>query len=863
MLDPWFPTWASYFLVHVLFKTPEFVGMQWVCGLGGRLYNLEGFVENRPKRWYHCAATPLAAENEWPGDPIADDGAMHRSITRGSHNSHASVSASTRSWVYSNQINPPPPPPPVEGTSSSGHVLTPFHGPRPLPDPHYQVPRRPVHYEPAVQDEEEEEYMDIDPNANAAGVRFGYQNEGPSKGRAFLTPIEPSTVGSMPGSSARGGRTFVGGFFRGLKKLPKAVFGYGGSGGKRKLVRRGTFGTEATSPTATGMTTGNTLPRYLSNPSIGPSNPQFAHRLSIAVANGSLPPDASPAAFQSPPALVHPGFPSLLVTPPSEGIPEEDPDDFYDDEPTTDRPQQYVDPHERTTVMVYSNESEAPTIRQHSQPPTVTHLSRAPTVTQHSQTHTRHHSQGSSNTHNPHPPVIPNSGPRVSYASHMPTRANVQAQAGPTPMPTMVQIPMVSPQRIPMMPRQTPLVESPQDVLSPAPTSRYTMTTVGSYYDPSFASHLSPVEKFFKGLYHLPWIARERVTVDYRPSDSTRARKKVKLGVKKPMASWYKAVLSRSRRGSRDLDLLSGSNTATTSRTTSLGNSLLSPLASPISRRSGRSSNNNHNTNNVRHQAHNTTPHQGQRSKTRHRRRINSSSTAAEAPPHHTASPLIPTAYPYQYPAYPPYTYPYAPYPAPVPVPVAHASPPRGPRTHHRTAKYPHGYTPYQPMPHPGPVAQAPPPPMYFIAPSPPQSHDGGQVPMQMGQPQMQQMHQGAVQMSPVLMHYVPVVQGLRTIIEYPSSACAPFKYGYPQQVSMGKYSSKGYDMFGIISKFERKRHNEEINHLTHIVPQQFSNGDSAFGCTRAAQVRKAWFATACEMRPTGIAPLRVTGKGP
>jgi len=51
----------------------------------------------------------------------------------------------------------------------------------------------------------------------------------------------------------------------------------------------------------TGMTTGNTLPRYLSNPSIGPSNPQFAHRLSIAVANGGLPPDASPSAFQTRP----------------------------------------------------------------------------------------------------------------------------------------------------------------------------------------------------------------------------------------------------------------------------------------------------------------------------------------------------------------------------------------------------------------------------------------------------------------------------------------------------------------------------------------------------------------------------------
>ncbi|KAF8803471.1 hypothetical protein BYT27DRAFT_6739153 [Phlegmacium glaucopus] len=659
-------------------------------------------------------------------DPMSfrqGDTSAERSMTRGSHNSHASASASTRSWIYSNQMNPPPPP--VERSSSYG--LTSFHGPRPLPEP-LPVRRRPVRCPaPAVEEEEREEDMHVGPSS--LGMQYSQQTTVLDKGKDDC--LSPTSMGNGQDKSGRGGRSLIGGLMSGLMRIPTALrIGGGGQKSKKRTVRRqGTFGTDGTSTTATGITTGNTLPRYLSNPSIGPSNPQFAHRLSIAVANGSLPPDASPSAFQSrtepprpdpspshsfqpnpkpsPPTLLNhaferhseprPNFPTLIrVTPPSaEAITEEHFTHVYD-EPPADHPQ--FESHApsnantndaRATVMVYNSDD--------------SHL----TIT---------------------PPVQTAPVPRVSYASQPTPRASGQIQnEPPPPVPTM---PFAMPPMSP--PRGASSVETPRDILSPQQTSRYTMTTtMASHYDPSFASHLTPVERFFKGLYNLPWVARERVTIDYRPGDSNRAKIKVKGGVKRPMASWYRAVVSRSRRGSRDLDLLSN-GTGSGSGSTSLGNSI-TPLASPTSRRSERSSNHN------RYQS----PPQNHRQRKRRRR-------ATDPPNQRSLSPLVPGVYPYQYPPYP-YTYPYGAYPpVSIPLPVNQTAPPRGSRNRHRAPKYSHGYAPYQPMPPPPPPV---PQPMYFIAPSPPANTDGGQGMHMMGQ---QAMPQGPMQMSPVIMQYVP-----------------------------------------------------------------------------------------------------------
>ena len=638
------------------------------------------------------------------GDISTDVNEMRRSMTRGSHNSHASASASTRSWVASNQMNPPPLP--VERSSSIG--LTPFHGPRPMPDSQ-SVRRTPVRNPPpAIEDDEEGDDLPVGPSSLAMqdGQQPGVLSEDGDNNLSLTSMGNPR--------SKPGGRSFIGGFMSGLRRLPSVLRIGGGQKSKRRLARQRTFGTEGSSSPATGITTGNTLPRYLSNPSIGPSNPQFAHRLSIAVANGALPPDASPSSFHirphphplqqngnsSPPPLLNhsferhpepsrPKFPTIIrVTPPSanEAIIEEQISDLYDEPPehhpqfereshTPSRPNTNVN-DTRATVMVYNNSNDS-----HESHPTIT------------------------------PPAQPVHVPRVSYAYQPSPRTSNRIRDEPPPLPT-TGMSIASPPMSP--PRGVSSVEGPKDFSSP-PTSRYTMTTMASHYDPSFASHLTPVEKFFKGLYNLPWVARERVTVDYRPGDSNRAKIKVRGGVKKPMASWYRAVVSRSRRGSRDLDLLSN-GTGSVSASTSLGNSL-----TPTSRRSGRSSNNNRYQTSHRHR------------KKRHR------GTTLTDPPQRNVSPLLPGVYPYPTLPYP-YTYPYGSYPhAPMHVPVSHTAPPRG----RHVPKYPYGYAPYQPMPQPQPSA-----PVYFIAPSPPPNSGQGNITGQ------QAMPQGPVEIPPVMMGY-------------------------------------------------------------------------------------------------------------
>jgi hypothetical protein len=682
----------------------------------------------------------------YTGDPTEENG-VHPSATHGSHHSHsqshASVNASTRSWVYSNQMNPPPPPP-VESVVSPGQ--TPFHGPRPLPGPHlhqYQLLQRPVQYDDVVEEEEEEgDYMDPNAPMLSGGVHFGYQREAggvPARyavaGPSSLTSAQSSPVPAP--QVPRRNRSFVGGFFKGLKRIPRM---FRGGGEKKRLVRQGTFGTEGTGTT---LTTGNTLPRYLSNPSIGPTNPQFAHRLSQAVANGSLPPDVTSAAFQIRPPLVSPQQPVVTVTPPSDGGPEEEQQaEFFEGPPPSNEfagaveglEHHAVDPRERTTVMVYAE---------------------APTATQ-----TRHISSAPISVHQ-----SPRTGPRVSYPAELPTRASVQAQAEsfypPAPVAGPSTTPLASPPRHlrrqpvpPVIPAAQP---APKSTLSPPPTSAYsTMTTSTSCYDPSISSDLGPIEKFFKSLYNLPWISQGRVTIDYRPSDSPRAKGKLK-SLTRPMSSWYHSIMSRSRRNS--IDLLSSR-----SGTTSMGTSnILSSLTSPISRRPARSPN--------RHQHRSSKP---RRHRSRRHHRATSGSTAGDpsaAATQRSASPIVPTVYPYTVPPYPPYTYPYIPYhPAVAMPPTGMDSPhspsstrsPRGPRaarSHRRkgsssSVKYPFGgYTPYQPL------AVQPPPPalqsftsmpqaaggMYYFTPSPPQSQNGDPG-----------TNAAPVQVSPVLVHYVP-----------------------------------------------------------------------------------------------------------
>lgn len=696
------------------------------------------------------------------GDLAAAEDAMRRSMTRGSHQSQASASASTASWVQQNQLYPPGPPP---ESSRFSPDLTPLRRPRPLPVPESQLYQSRTAFQYAGTQEEEEDFMTAQPHPER---QFTYHPEETRRGDDVNMNVIPLPTSPMLGSpmsppQGRAGRSFVGGFFSGLKRLPKLVL-KGSSEEKRQLKHKGTFNTETegTSTTFTGMTRGNTLPRYLSNPSIGPSNPQFAHRLSMAVANGSFPPGSTPATvYHLRTNTAGPQFPIVTITPASgsEGIAEGEQAHFYDGPPAVNphqsmyRGESEHDRHrlnDRTTVMMYSTDSQVPT---------------------------RTHSAAA-----PPPPRQPTPGPRVSYQAQLPTRANAQAEAGPSTGPGNAAISthtgILNNTAQPSAAMTSSMM--PGDVVSsPRSPSSYTISAVPSFYDPSFTSDLTPIEKFFKGLYNLPWVAQERVTIDYRPGNSDRARAKVKA-LKKPMASWYRAVMSRSRRGSRDLDLLSSGSPSSPRTTTSFGNTL-SPLGSPISREADSRPQNagvhNHGYLASKPKRHRKKRHRG----TWSTMRSGEDGGGDHVPymPQRSTSPILPTMYPYAYPGYPAYA-PYAAYGTtsayPTTMPVPHTVP-RGPRKHRskskmHSSKYQYGYAPYQPMALP-PMGAMGPPPIYYIAPSPPQSQAGipGDPNMMNNNEQSQSQTQangaqgqrqghiplpGALQVSPVIMHFVP-----------------------------------------------------------------------------------------------------------
>jgi hypothetical protein len=589
-----------------------------------------------------------------PADPLAIRG----SVNRNSLYSHGSVSASTRSWVYSTQQNPPPPPEPIT-------LPSPVRTLRPLPDPQLQ----PQHHHPVYhltnageEEEEEEEYMNIDPNDDE--IDTGYRTEGLGRGRS---PMVPS---SRPDDS--GSRSFVGGFVRGLRRLPKVVLRYGGNGDKRKFFRRGTLGTEGTATSITGMT-GNTLPRYTSNPSTpvaGPSNTQYFQHEQM-----SMP---QPAPF--PPGATSNGQrrrnPSFRVTPPSELVEQEENGLEYVSESPAQLPAPLADSSrdvERATVMLYQDAQQDVAVPPSR--PASTPLRRSDSA------HVRHSE-----------PV----SVRRSDSHRQPSDAGAANQP-----PEQVDSPVLA--------HPVPASDYRKMGSLVSPTSPTTLTTATFTSEPSFSSELHPVKRFFTTLYHMPWIARDRVTVDYRPGGSRGARRGV---VKKPMMSWYKGtpgVVTSGKTGSGSLDLLSSGGSESRRESAATGPT---PLASPVAERAKpRSDRHRHS----RRDRHHRRDRDRDRRRERRSRRRDTFSTAATAEMHHirSTSPIVPTAYPY------PYPYPYTTYPsfaAPPPVEPTYSTP-RGPRSH-RAPTFPHGYIPYQPPP--------PVPPMYVIHSSTGQTHASG-----------------------------------------------------------------------------------------------------------------------------------------
>ena len=662
---------------------------------------------------------------------------MQRSITHGSHHTYAS----NQSWA----------PPSIHGASVMSEATqftqqTPFYGPR-QPPQRRPLPSHPGNYSYTENNSRQDEaeyiedgYSAQDPPQETYGYdgpayyqqeeQHGYYSHDipppepipvPQPNEYPTSPQPPSVLG--PNKK----KTFVGGFVKGFRRV---FAGKKGGIERRKIERKNTFGTDASgTATITHATDDNTrpvntLPRYLSNPSIGPSNPQFAHRLSMAPVATPVPP------FNPPPILLptYPqqqipgGYPDVLVTPPSEGDEEQGSEEvhyndaarragertYYEEQDLQRRynPQPPEDPRDRTTYVPYSNPTGTVVTESHYNPPST---SRAPTIPQSlpyipSMTVTS--------------PVIPSFPPgpppsrpntrRVSYAATpLPTRRREDPhmyQLGESEQHT----PYATPPRTPNRPRDTsqdyayeqsmqrhsemqgptPTTQrqtnsGPPPRYLPAPTRRpsrsqnrqssgknmltpetvYTTTSgVVSVYDPSFASHLTPIEKFFKGLYNLPWVGSRRVTVDYRPPEGKKA-----FRTSRGFSSWYRSVGQRSK---ASIDAMSET---ISSGGMSLRNSV-TLLTSPISRRNRNTVEGGMSSRDRKRERESSTAKS--RHRERRRRRRETMETMNTAPTHRSASPIVPPVYPFQYPSFP-YLLPYGAYPSPQMYPT---TAPRGPR---------------------------------------------------------------------------------------------------------------------------------------------------------------------------------------
>ncbi|KAG6887734.1 hypothetical protein C0995_013289 [Termitomyces sp. Mi166 len=566
--------------------------------------------------------------------------AVRRSMTRNSHYSHAS----THSWVISNQQNPPPPPPdeplpsPVRTSRPlADPVPSPGRTPRPLPDPQHHHQLRTTNADPSPDDEEE--YMNIDPNL--PGIETGYLNEGLGRGR-------PPIANSPTAAEASLGRErgFVGGFVSGLRRLPRVVLKYRNVGDKRKYFRRATYGSGGTLTNGTitnGTETVNTLPLYASDPPTpvaGPSTTRYVEALEMPVPHHAETPAPN---ILGPSLSQRRHHPSFRVSPPSEEAAEQEhTTEFSVDHAQLSPPLPGAPGRISNAVTIYNlPDQEEYRVEESALPlpaPTPNRLS---------------NSQGQN--------------PRSPVAS---TPAEVQSQS-------------------PVRAHPPPTSDYRRMTLSSSPHSpRMTSTSLSS--EPSFSSQLSPMRSFFVKLYRLPWIAPERVTEDYRPGGRER-RQRVGSGIKKPMTSWYRGkpgVVLSVRNASGELDLLSSNNS---SRRASTGTSS-TPLSSPALRVRHRSA--DHQRTHHRESRRRTrVGDNGSRSRGRSHHPRNTVVSANDIQPQ-TNSPLIPAVYPYPYPF--PIPYPTFPTPPPPPQHAQSQSTPRGPRPH-RT----HGYLSYQPQPPP------------------------------------------------------------------------------------------------------------------------------------------------------------------
>ncbi|KAF8638864.1 hypothetical protein AX17_001920 [Amanita inopinata Kibby_2008] len=615
--------------------------------------------------------------------PVRDDSGRSRSETLASalgqnthrHQRTPSFGPSVHSWILSTQQNPPLPPP-----DTPEHVTSPLRALRPLPEQPrttFVQSQGPLSHPPLQvtnPTETDDEYCYVD--ANGPGMASGYLTEGLGRGQRFPRYATQQSASLTPRiANESQGRSFVGGFVRGLKKLPKRVLRYRNSSEKRHPTSA-TEGGESTEAVTT-------LPRYRSNPSTpiaGPSTVMYVQATEMPVPQvlrERLPADALRS--------VRPRHPSYRVMPLSaNGVAEEQSAQVYNMPPADppsflDSTRQSTPPLEadRATTLIYDNPADATSTNGQPQSQSL----------------------------------------RISYISHHTpnTRAPTLNQATPQHVPSQV----ASEPQDNLTSVHTPVLAHPplstdyrKMSLNSHDTTSHSTASTSYSLEPSFSSELSPVKRFFHVLQSLPWVATERLTSDYHPGGGSDKD----LPKKKPMISWYRRsedvahqsgiaatvdLLSPGSPGSRVARLPSNSVTVT---------SLSSPVlhTSRVRKSHSHMQPQRHHHVRTHHQRHHHHHHRHSHGGHHRRRRRTMTSTVTgpdddTVPNMRNVSPMIPPVYPLQF----PYAYHYATPPS---------TSPRGPRSR-RSPSYPGGYVPFQPMPPSPPPMQMPTPsPVYVLA---------------------------------------------------------------------------------------------------------------------------------------------------
>ncbi|KAJ7620320.1 hypothetical protein FB45DRAFT_149767 [Roridomyces roridus] len=362
----------------------------------------------------------------------------------------SSAAASTRSWVLMNQQSPPPPPVEPIPLPEPVSALTPVSTttPRPLPEP----PRR-----IDILDSTDGEHMEV-PTPGEAEAALGYQ----------------WTTGR--GAKARE-KGFVGGFVSGLRRLPRALV-------RTRRARRGTLGTEQTD----GETelSGNTLPRYVSNP----PTPVVAEANVRFLRPGGLDTTTDDSR--------RPRHPSFRLDPPAEDV------------------QQVVTP-----VVLHPDDT-------HSE------------------------GEGMPGDFPQGPPDTPYEPPLENPYDHDVTPSNHPiSPPALSPHPSRagdhLALPLDGDEPVSVHAHPLPADDyrrmSAADAAHGQARSGTTISS-GSFSteSPSFSNELSGFHRFFNALHLMPWVATDRITVDYQP------KSKPRVGV-----SWYQpappadAALDRER----------------------------------------------------------------------------------------------------------------------------------------------------------------------------------------------------------------------------------------------------------------------------------------------------------------------------